>query len=72
MKSQSGVTLGETRLLYVNEVKEVMQQIVKDPKLQHSSILELASSLGINAVTSNNGELQNSENLGKFKFVNPH
>lgn len=65
LKSQFGVKLGETKILYVDEEKEFLQRVVSDPRLQQRLFSEWACKLGGKSETKS-GETKNSGNHGKL------
>ena len=61
LKSEFGIPLGETNILYIDEEKVLVQRVVNEPRLQSKLLRELESK----AKTAGEGETQDSGNLGK-------
>ena len=70
LKSQYGIKLGETRILYVDEEKKFLQLVVQDPRRQRRLFIEWAewASKQSGDSETSSGETQNSGNLGMVIF----
>jgi len=72
LKSQYGIKLGETRILYVDEEKKFLQLVVQDPRRQRRLFIEWAewASKQSGDSETSSGETQNSGNLVSTQPVN--
>ena len=65
LKSQAGVTLGETKILYIDEGIESVQRVLHEEELQKRFFEEFASKLG---GKTGSGETQTSGDPGMLSL----